>query len=367
MDFSPALVRRTARLKTPALLLDRRLVRQMYRTVREAVPGVDILYAVKANPHPAVLRALAQEGCGFELSSIPELAAVLALGVPPEQLISSNPIKAVEFVRRCTEAGLRAFAFDSRAEVDKLAEHAPGSQVYLRIVVDNTGSEWPLSKKFGVNASEALELFVYAKELGLEPYGITFHVGSQCLNKDNWVNALYLAGELISVAARHGIHLSMLSLGGGLPVRHTKPIPTFEEIGEGIARALKEAVPPGLRLTMEPGRALVGEAAVLVTTVIGKAVRGLDEWLYTDVGVFNGLMETVGGLKYELCTERTGPLRTYTVAGPSCDSFDVMFQGLALPEMQVGDRLYVMNAGAYTSCYASSFNGFPPPRVHVVG
>jgi ornithine decarboxylase len=118
---------------------------------------------------------------------------------------------------------------------------------------------------------------------------------------------------------------------------------------------------------MEPGRALVGEAAVLVTTVIGRSPRGPEEWLYTDVWVFNGLMETVGGLKYELRTERPGPLRTYTVAGPSCDSFDMMFQGIALPEVEVGDRLYIMNAGAYTLAYASSFNGFGPPRVHLLG
>ncbi|MBI3953776.1 MAG: type III PLP-dependent enzyme [Chloroflexi bacterium] len=367
MDYSPELVKRAAALETPVLILDRRLVRQAARALLQALPGIELLYAVKANPHPAVLRALAQEGCGFEVSSVKELEAVLALGVPAQRLISSNPIKPVDFLRRSRDAGLRTFAFDSRGEVDKLAQHAAGSRVYLRLVVDNTGSEWPLSKKYGVNASEALELFTYAKGRGLEPYGLTFHVGSQCLNKDNWANALYLAGELFTVLARHGIGLSMLSLGGGMPVRHTKPVPSFAEIGEVVARAVAEALPPGLRLTMEPGRALVGEAATLVTTVIGKAARGPEEWLYTDVGVFNGLMETVGGLKYELRTERSGPPRTYTVAGPSCDSFDMMFQGITLPEVEAGDRLYIMNAGAYTTAYASSFNGFGPPRVHLIG
>jgi ornithine decarboxylase len=234
----------------------------------------------------------------------------------------------------------------------KLAHHAPGSRVYVRLTVDNSGSEWPLAKKYGAGGADAVQLLREARAFGLQPYGLTFHVGSQCLDKESWSSALMLCHEIWRELAADGIALQMLSLGGGFPVRHTRPVPSVEEIGRG------------LELTVEPGRALVGDAGLLVATVIGQATRGKERWLYLDAGVFNALLEAIQGFRYQIRTERTGPPRHYVLAGPSCDSVDTIATDVSLPELSVGDRVYFLNAGAYTLSYASSFNGFEPPAVH---
>lgn len=367
MIFTRHLVETCQPYKTPFLLMDSDILRHKYAAIAGSLQGLSVFFAVKSNPHPRVLSVMREIGCGFEVSSEMELEQVVALGTPPERIISSNPIRPPAFLRRAAAAGVDAFAFDSPGELEKIATHAPGSRVYVRLAVDNTGSDWPLSKKYGVDSSEAPDLLKYARDLKLNPYGITFHVGSQCLNKNNWVNALYIASEIWKSTARQGIALKMLSLGGGLPIQHIKPTPTLKEIAEGIEKALRELFEERPLLTMEPGRALVGDSAVLVATVIGKAQRGLESWVYLDAGVFNALMETIQGFQYELRTEHAGPLKQVTVAGPSCDSVDVMFQKVLLPEVEVGDRIYIMNAGAYTLSYASAFNGFGPPEVHFIG
>ncbi|MBI4307612.1 MAG: type III PLP-dependent enzyme [Chloroflexi bacterium] len=366
MIFTKHLVESCRPYRTPFLLIDKSIVRHKYAAIAGSLDGLEVFYAMKANPHPEVLRVLAEAGCGFEVSSLPELEQVVALGVPATRVISSNPVKSPDFLRRATAVRVDTYAFDSPAELEKIASEAPGSKVYIRLAVDNTGSDWPLSKKYGVDSSEAPDLLAYARDLRLVPYGVTFHVGSQCLNKNNWVNALFIASEIWKASARRGIKLQMLSLGGGLPIQHTKPTPTIKEIAEAIETALRTLFTERPRLNIEPGRALVGDAGVLVATVIGKAQRGLENWLYLDAGVFNALMETIQGFQYELRTEHTGALKLFTVAGPSCDSVDVMFQKVLLPDVAVGDRVYIMNAGAYTLSYASSFNGFSPPEAHVV-
>lgn len=365
MEFSPALVALARTLDTPVLILDPGVIRAKYAEITAAFPGAECFYAVKANPHPVVLQTLVACGAGFEVSSELELRAVLEAGAYPARVISSNPVKTPGFLRAAHAAGLDRFAFDSRAELEKIAELAPGSRVYLRLAVDNSGSEWPLSKKYGANSAEAVELFRRARALRLQPYGLTFHVGSQCYSKDAWVSALYLCEEIRRAVGRHGIHLEMVSLGGGLPVPHTKPVPHIDEIGRTVMRAARECLSEPVHLTVEPGRALVGEAAVLVASVIGKARRGIERWLYLDAGVFNALLETIEGFGYVLATERGGPRRLTTVAGPSCDSVDTMFTGVLMPDLEVGERVYILNAGAYTLSYASHFNGFPPPSVHV--
>ncbi|HEV8633725.1 MAG TPA: type III PLP-dependent enzyme [Chloroflexota bacterium] len=365
LELTPETLERARQHETPFLLVDRRIVRANFRALRAAT-GADVHYAVKANPDTAILAALAEEGAGFEVASAAELRAVLGVGVAADRIVSSNPVKKPDFLRLAHAVGMRRFAFDSSEELRKLELAAPGCGVYCRVAVDNSGSDWPLSRKHGAQPGEVAPLLVEAAERGLDPFGITFHVGSQCLSVRSWRDAMLTAAELWDAAARRGVRLGTLNLGGGFPVQHLKAIPELGEIGELVRALFRDHFPADAELTVEPGRAVVGSAAILVTSVIGKARRGDEDWLYLDAGVFNGLLETIGGFQYELRAERPGPTRAWTVAGPSCDSVDTMQSGVELPELSVGDRVYVMNAGAYTLSYASSFNGFGPPEIYLV-
>jgi len=348
--------------ETPFLVIDAEKIRRKIRIIGRNLPGAEIYYAVKANPHPGILELLAEEGIGFEVASEGELAALLAAGVEPGRIISSNPMKTHHFLRVAAEAGLRLFAFDSRDEVDKTAALCPGASVYVRLAVPNEGSEWPLSRKFGVEIDEAAALLRYAAERGLDPAGLTFHVGSQCGNPYNWDTALHKSARLWELAERDGISLRLLNIGGGYPICYTRDVVQIPEIERRIRVSVEKLFPPGTRLLVEPGRAVVGDAGVFVSRVIGKARRMDEDWLYLDLGVFNGLMEAVGGIRYRYLTARRGPLRPWTVAGPSCDSFDVIDRNVELPEPEVGDPVLIPGCGAYTISYASEFNGFRIPE-----
>jgi len=355
--------------ETPFILLDLDGVREKYRAIRGSVDGVQVFYAIKANDHPAILRTLASEGSCFEVSSVYELRALQQAGVPADCIASFNPIKSPQFVAAMGAYGSTLMAVDSMDELAKLAEHAPKAEVAIRLNVENDGSDWPLDDKFGVEPNEAVPLLRRARDLGLKTAGLTFHVGSQCRNALSWKEAIDRCAAVWREARAEGIELTVLSLGGGIPARHGKPTPTIDEIGQVIRESLKAAglaASDGVRLIIEPGRGVVAEAAIMATSVIAKARRGGTDWVYIDAGVFNALMETICGFTYEITASSRRVARRVTLAGPSCDSVDVMFRGIDLPELQVGDRLYVHNAGAYTTVYASSFNGFPPPRVYVL-
>lgn len=357
----------SSRYKTPFLLVDMDSIRRKYNNLRDIFQGVEIYYAMKANPHPKILQLLTIANAGFEVTSQAELEQLLKLKVPPQKIISLNPIKAPEFIRFAHQKGVDIFAFDSFEEVDKISAVAPKSKLVLRIMVDNTGSDWPLTRKFGIPASDAIKYLVYVREKNLIPYGLTFHVGSQCLNVANWINALYTCERIWHQAQKEKINLKMLSLGGGLPIKHTKNIPEVKMIYGSIRKVIDENFSGAkLRLSMEPGRAVVGDSAILVASVIGKAKRGGEEWIYLDAGVFNGLMETIEKFRYEVKTDKTPIQGVFTLAGPSCDSVDIIMENVPLPKVEIGDRVYFLNAGAYTLPYASYFNGFAPPQMHFV-
>ena len=288
------------------------------------------------------------------------------LGVPIERIISSNPVKDPAFIESAYASGIDVFAFDSHAEVEKLSRFAPGSKVYVRLSVPNDGSEWPLSKKFGVEVQEAVALVVQAREKGLQPQGIAFHVGSQCTRAATWATAIEKSKVVYEMAAGKGVELHSLNIGGGFPAEYTKPVPSIAEIARVVEEAVAKAFPGGIEVLVAPGRGLVGEAGVLAATVVAKADRDAERWLYLDVGVFNGLMEAVGGIKYSLMTGKSDRNSKCVLAGPSCDSFDVISTEAELPEMEIGDRVYIMSAGAYTTAYASEFDGFPIPKVHYI-
>jgi ornithine decarboxylase len=355
---------------TPSLILDFETINRTYNRFLDSFPGGLIYYALKANSNPHISELVANRGGGLEIASLAELELSLRAGATGDQIICSNPIKHPTFLRRMVDVGVYAMVVDSTYEVEKVAEHAPGSRVYVRLAVDNSGAVLPLAGKFGVDGETALELIDQARDLGLQPIGLSFHVGSQCLKPQNWANAIRSCGEVWTEAVARGHEFYFLDIGGGYPAGHyhTPSIPTIEEIGAVVMQAVETYIPAtsNLMLILEPGRGLVGEAGRLLASVVGKAKRGEDMWVYLDVGVFNGLMETYEGFPpvvSVLNDEVERPLKTYTLAGPSCDSCDVVARNIELPELQIGERVVFYDAGAYTNEYAAAFNGFPIPEV----
>ena len=358
-------------LPTPFLVGDRAMLRDRFRDFRSALPGVHPFFAVKCNSTPQVLEAALETGASFEVASLGELRLVQEVGVDPRDALYSNTVKPPAHIAGAAASGLWRFAFDSEGELLKIAHHAPGSAVYVRVRVDDSRSVFPLSRKFGVEACEARALMHRARSLGLQPYGITFHVGSQCTSTAAWVQAIGSVALLMRQLLSDGIRIEMLNIGGGFPAWYGDAIPDIGQIGTVVNRALHDLLPylPVL-MAAEPGRHLVAETAVLVSTVLGREVRAGEEWLYLDVGAYNGLMETqqaMGQWRFPLwssrCDHAVAPQIPFTVTGPTCDSADTMFYDVPLPEtIGEGDRIYVASAGAYTLSYASSFNGFPPPQ-----
>ena len=361
---------------TPYLVTDLDTVVHRLRAFTAALPGVHPHYAMKCNPSPEILTTLRDHGASFEIASLGELRMLELLGIDPADVLYSNPVKPPAHIAATYAAGLWRFSFDSANELRKIATYAPGSAVYLRLLVDDTASSFPLSRKFGADVPEAHELLLLARRLGLRPYGLTFHVGSQCGNADAWRHAIGEVGAIMAGLRDEGIRLEMIDLGGGFPARYVQDVPSIAEIGAMVLPALAELLPyrPAL-LVAEPGRHLVAEAAVMAVAVIGREVRGGENWLFVEVGAYNGMMETVQvptGWDYPMWSSVPGhgELATlpFTITGPSCDSSDTMFHGVALPAgIDVGDVLYIGSAGAYTLSYASAFNGFAPPAALFVG
>ena len=365
---SRGLLDRAARYvdSTPALVIELAAVERAYRSFTEAFTGSPVFYALKANPDPRVARRLASLGCGFEIASATELGLLAEIGVEPERVISSNPIKAPAFVAAAHEYGVRHFGFDSDVEIDKLARYAPGCEVSVRLVVPNEGSDWPLDKKFGAAPAEAAGLMRRAARRGLIPAGVTFHVGSQCRRPESWAAALDIAGGVLAELARDGIEPRVVNVGGGMPVAYASgPAPSANDVAS-VVKASAARLPWPVEIWLEPGRGLVGEAGTLVTEVIGVAEREGRRWVYLDVGIFHGLAEAMGGIAYRFETDAGGAPSPCTIAGPSCDSVDVITTDGLLPEITVGDRVVIPCAGAYTTAYASAFNGFPGPETIVV-
>jgi ornithine decarboxylase len=354
---------------TPFLLIDSEKVREKVALIGRHIKNAKLFYAVKANPDIKVIKFLNKLKTGFEIASEGELELLSSIGVEASRIISSNPVKSLKFLKLAASYGVDRFSFDSPDEVDKLMKYIPGCSVYIRLSVPNEGSEWPLSKKFGVELDNALELLLYAGKRGLKPAGITFHVGSQCTNVYSWNIALDKAKALWDMAGKKGLKLKLLNIGGGYPINYTKNVVGIEAIERNINTLIYERFPEDIDIYMEPGRAVVGDAGIFVSTVIGKAKREDEEWLYIDVGVFNGLMESVGGIKYSYIVESNKQVRSrklWTMAGPSCDSFDVIDKNVLLPEPEVGNLVLILSSGAYTISYASEFNGFSIPRTILI-
>jgi ornithine decarboxylase len=349
-----------------ALVLDLACVRRSARRFMAAMPTVRPHYAVKANPDRRVLEVLAQEGAGFEIASPSELDLLLSIGVAAGEIFYSNPVRSPQAIQYAAKKGVEWFVFDCADELDKFARIKPDAKLYLRIETTNEGSDWPLSGKFGASARDVECIIDRARDLKLDIAGVTFHVGSQCRNPKNWNTAMAAARETFAKLADAGFRPRLLDIGGGFPVPLTKPIPSIEAVA-GIVNGELESFGPDVHVIAEPGRFLVAEAGCFVTHVIGTAMRNGRRWLHCDAGVFGGLFETTDGLRYPLFTDRRGAPVAWHVAGPTCDSVDVCLRDEMLPQdLAVGDAIYVVNSGAYTTAYASEFNGFALPQLVVI-
>ena len=365
LDFE--IVRQAARRRynRPFLILDTAIVREKARRFRAAMPRVRPHYAVKANPDRRVVETLVQDGVGCEIASTAELDLLLALGVPATEVFYSNPMKSREAIAYAAGKGVEWFVTDSVGELRRVHEIKPDAKLYLRITTPNIGSDWPLSGKFGAGATETREIIAAAARLGADLAGVTFHVGSQCRNPENWRVGIEKARAVFDAMARAGLRPRLLDIGGGFPVRHVKPIPSIEVIGEVVNQGIK-AFAEDVQVIAEPGRYLVSDAGYFVCRVLGITTRGGKRWMHWDAGLFGGVIETTEGLKFKIRTERSGPDIPWHVAGPTCDSVDVVLRDEPLPsDLQEGDFIYIRNAGAYTTAYASEFNGFPLPETRI--
>ena len=360
----------------PRLVVDLDVVRENYLGFAQALPDTRVFYAVKANPAPEILSLLADLGSCFDAASMSEIEQALAAGATPDRVSFGNTIKKEKDIARAYALGVRLFAVDCDAEVDKIARAAPRAKVFCRILCDGAGAEWPLSRKFGCAPEMAARVLERAHGLGLVAHGLSFHVGSQQPNPKMWDRALKTSAAIFRDLAERGIPLAMINLGGGFPTRYLKDVPTVRTYGQTIFRALRRHFGNRIPETIiEPGRGMVGNAGIIeaeVVLIARKSDHDRLRWVYLDIGKFNGLAETTDEMiRYPIRTDHDDdPLAPCVIAGPSCDSVDVLYEKEPYPlpvSLEIGAKVLIEGTGAYTTTYASvGFNGFSPLKSYVI-
>jgi ornithine decarboxylase len=364
------------RHETPFQLILTDVIKQKYEELRTNLPYAKVYYAVKANPAPEVITMLNELGSCFDVASIYELRQLLALGVSADRMSCGNTIKKNTHIKEFYEAGVRLFVTDSESDLRNIAKAAPGSKVFVRLLTEGVmTADWPLSRKFGCHPDMAYDLLVLAKKLGLDPYGLSFHVGSQQRDIAAWDNAIAKVKYLFDWVTEEGIKLKCINMGGGFPAHYLEKTNSIETYATEITRYLREDFGDDFpEIITEPGRSLVADSGVLVTEVVliaRKSRTALERWVYVDTGKFNGLMETLNeSIKYPLYTVKQGLAEKCILAGPTCDSVDTLYEDYQyeLPlNLAAGDRIYWLSTGAYTSSYSAvAFNGFPPLKTYVI-
>lgn len=360
----------------PCVVVDLDIVRDNFETFARSLPDTSVYYAVKANPAPEILTLLESLGSSFDCASVGEIEMVLATGADASRISYGNTIKKERDIVRAFAYGVRLFAVDCAEEVEKIARVAPGSRVFCRVLCDGFGAEWPLSRKFGCDPQMASDVLEHAHRLGLEAYGVSFHVGSQQANLQAWDFALAMAAGVFREMARRGIDLKMVNMGGGFPTRYLKDIPGVPRYGEAIFQALTKHFGNQLPETIvEPGRGMVGNAGLIEAEVVlisRKSDADEVRWVYLDIGKFHGLAETMDeAIRYPIRTPKDGDATAPCVlAGPTCDSVDVLYEKTPyeLPiSLSIGDKVLIEACGAYTTTYSSvGFNGFAPLASFVI-
>lgn len=343
---------------TPLLVLSLEQIEKNYRLLRTHLPRVKVFYAIKANPHRRILELMRDLGSNFDVASDGEIMELSSLGVDGSRMIYANPMKTVNGLRACRNAGVGKMTFDSAGEIDKMARECPGATVLLRIRIDNSSAHVDLNKKFGAAREQALELLLKARDAGLDAAGIAFHVGSQTTSADPYLYALDIAREIFEEAAAAGMQLRIMDIGGGFPIPEPKVRFNLQEMLNQINARLDEDF-PRVEIWAEPGRFICGTAVNLITSVIGVTERGGQPWYFLDEGLYG----TFSGVLFDqwdfkLISFKEGEQVAATFAGPSCDSLDIMFRGKMTVRQEEGDLILVPICGAYTSASATTFNGF---------
>jgi ornithine decarboxylase len=361
---------------TPCLVVDLDEVETNYRALADAMPLARIYYAVKANPAKPIIERLIPLGSYFDAASIYEIEHLLACGTTADRISFGHTVKKQGDIERAWRLGVRMFAFDSAEELAKLAKAAPGASVFCRILVSNASADWPLSDKFGCTIEMARDLIVSARDLGLDPYGVSFHVGSQQRDPGQWDVAIGKTAMLFTDLAERGIELRMVNLGGGFPAKyrqHVEGVPVYAKaIMDAMTKHFGNRLP---QMVIEPGRGLVGDAGMIQSEVVLVSRKSYDaerRWVYLDIGKFGGLPETMGeAIQYRIVTPKDGgPTGPVLLAGPTCDEVDILYDkaNYQMPlALAPGDKVEIHAAGAYTATYCSvGFNGFPPLREYYI-
>lgn len=367
MKLNSKIIEKAKSVGTPCLIMDTSIVENNYNKLKNSVKKSQLFYAIKANPHPEIIKKLITLGSSFDVASVGELNLALSLGASPAKISYGNTIKKAKDIAYAYEKGIRLFVADEFSEITRIAKNAPHSKVFIRLQMSKTDSDWPLTKKFGTNMEKAKEMLIKCRDLELEPYGVSFHVGSQCYDIYIWKTALLNVMTIFDeLKAEENINLKFINTGGGIPIQHTREIPTIEDISDIINSTIEEFFTDykDIIVGLEPGRSMVGNAGILATEILLRSSRERSDWLYLDAGIYHGLMETIQDFRYEIVVpERNSEEVLFTLSGPTCDSVDTMYEDIYLPsDISEEDIMYFINAGAYTTGYASYFNGIEPPK-----
>src|SRR6266404_284920 len=361
---------------TPVVVIDHDIIRENYASFKKHLPKIQVYYAVKANPAPEIIRTLYREGASFDVASLPEFMLVYdnIRHLPPKEqqdfiwdkIIYANPTKPRETLEEL-DRYKPLVTYDNLAELKKIKQFAPHAGLVLRLRVPNTGSVVELSSKFGCDPGEAVDLIQAAFDLGLVVEGISFHVGSQCTNFQNFVQALEMSAAVMREAKSRGHDLKILDIGGGFPAPYNRHVKPFSALAKKINAEIARLFPADIQILAEPGRFLVATAATSLARIIGKAVRDGKTCYYIDDSVYH----TFSGIifdhcQYHLKSFKKGKPEVCAVFGQTCDALDTISLSEVLPELEVEDLVYSEKIGAYSSASATWFNGFPPAKiVHV--
>ncbi|MEK6732577.1 MAG: type III PLP-dependent enzyme [Candidatus Omnitrophota bacterium] len=352
---------------SPLMLIQEDMLEKQFKAFRKALPEVTPYYAIKANPYPGIIKKFVALGAGFDVASANEMNTVLELGATPEKIIFANTIKSNEDIRSAYKKKVKIMTFDNEPELYKIAKYCPGARVLIRIKVTNIGSIVELSLKFGADPEQSIFLLKKARSMGLKPVGLSFHVGSQCTNVENYLQALEVSSAIFNEAKQAGLFLNILDIGGGFPIKHFDADShlTFERMASQIRKKLERLFDKNVKFIAEPGRFLAGPSGILVTQVIGRTFRNNKNYYYLNDGLYGDFSGIVfDHCKYEFKTLKRGQKFLSTLAGPTCDSFDTISLSEDLPELDLGNVVYVKNIGAYSCASAvPNFNGFKPAKI----